>query len=227
MAGGDPVLLPPGTPYERARAALTAADRRPRLVVLVPDDVLFRGTGLDPYEEAVRERDRGGGEEGGARGKDGGTRVSCNADPPTHPTPPHRPFFRRQTQIIAALHAADVALALIAITDAPASALDDALARAGVRHAFRATRRLPPRLAPHSPAAADALLTALRDVRDATGLASFVDAVFVDDGSACAAGLGALGLTMHQVSGGEGLAAADLEAVLASFAANVDAARGF
>lgn len=120
------------------------------------------------------------------------------------------------------MHAAsDLAIALIAQhTDDP-STLSSALDRAAIGHVFAARRFLPPRL----PSRAEALITALHDVRGATGIA-LSEAILLDDGSLAAADVASLGVTLHQVDG-DGLAAADLAAALDAFAANVDAARGF
>jgi hypothetical protein len=55
----DPVSAPVGTPYERAASALARSARRPRLVILLPENTLFRGelgdgaSVVEVFEEAV------------------------------------------------------------------------------------------------------------------------------------------------------------------------------
>lgn len=55
----DPVSAPVGTAYERAVAALARTPRRPRLVIILPENTLFRGslveaeTDVDAYDEAA------------------------------------------------------------------------------------------------------------------------------------------------------------------------------
>ena len=233
----DPVSAPVGTAYERAVAALARAPRRPRLVIFLPENMLFRGelvgaaAEVDAYDEAVSRSavsphspSRGGlwgGWTGTLRASAAGFNAKGVLPPSPTPLPPNPP----QAQVVTALHAAtDIALALIARTDAPA-ATARALSRARIDHAFSTTRYLPPRL-PSRAAAAAALVTALHDVRGATGVA-LSDALLLDDGTLGAVEVAALGVTLHQVEGLDGLVAADLAAALDAYADNADAARGF
>jgi hypothetical protein len=214
--------------FARAAALLSAANPRPRLLVLSPDWTLVRGELASPA---------------------GVTAASVYPD---------------AAAVLAAAHAAGVALALLGTTSFSSSSpppLADVLGAdlaALVRHArFLAVEAsagevegeeedgpsvsadtrwpAPAPMATARTASASlpapreaALLEALADLRAEAGV-SLSEALFFDDGAGAfsVAAAARLGLTCRVVGGHEGLGVADLEAALADFALNAAAGRGW